>query len=133
MLPPFPDAEKVLVEMLDGIGGAYACTALPDESDFDQLMPIIVCNRIGGGTDDNITDRALCAVLVIHHSRAEAWTLASTVRDTIIAAGQTPTAINGVLIDATEEVTGNQEVMDINPDNRMIDSSFYLSFRRPLV
>lgn len=132
MLPPFPDAEKVLVEMLDGIDGAYACTALPDESDFDGLMPIIVCNRIGGGTSDNITDRALCAVLVIHHTRAEAWTLASTVRDTIIAAGQTPTAINGVLIDATEEVTGNQEVMDINPDNRMIDSSFYLSFRRPL-
>lgn len=96
-------------------------------------MPLIICNRIGGGTDDDITDKALCAVLVIHHTRPQAWALASKVRETILAAGRTPTAVNGVLIDATSEVTGNQEVLDIDPDNRMVDATYWLAFRRPLV
>lgn len=130
MLPPFPDAEAVLIDLLDGLDGAYACTALPDAAAFESRIPVIVCNRLGGGSNDGITDKALCAVLVIHRTRREAWVLASKVRDAVLAASAT--AVNGVLIDHTEEVTGNQEVMDIDPDNRMIDSSFYLSFRRPI-
>ncbi|MDE8648079.1 hypothetical protein PXH69_24170 [Rhodococcus qingshengii] len=127
--PPFPDAEEVLVNLLDGIGGGYACTALPDEKEFDAKIPIIVCNRIGGGSSDGITDNALCGVLVIHKTRGKAWVLAGEVRDAILSAGNT--RVGGVLIDTTSETTGNQEVADIDPDNRMVDSSFYLNFRRP--
>lgn len=127
-LPPFPDAEAVLIDLLNGIDGAFACTS-PPESPSGLALPLIVVNRIGGGTDDGITDRALCAILVIHSSRRDAWKLSTKVRDTVLSAGATQ--VNGVLIDTTEEVIGNQEEMDIDPDNRMVDSTFYLSFRRP--
>lgn len=131
-MPDFPDAEAVLLDLLDGLDGAYTATALPSPEQFEALMPLVICNRIGGGTIDDITDKAMCSVLVIHHSRAQAWALAAKVREKILRAGRTPTAVNDVLIDATSEIVGNQEVMDINPDNRMVDSSYWLSFRRPL-
>ncbi|MBM4707930.1 hypothetical protein GS982_01315 [Rhodococcus hoagii] len=127
--PRFPDAETVLVQMLDGVGGAYACTIVPEENEWDELLPIIAVKRIGGGTDDGITDRALCAVLVIHRDRHSAFNLAEDVRQMILDAGRT--SVNGVLIDSTSEVTGNQEVSDIDLDNRVIDASYYLDFRRP--
>ncbi|PBC38470.1 hypothetical protein CJ179_38350 [Rhodococcus sp. ACS1] len=122
----FPDAELVLLSLLDDLG--YTCTALPDPDQFDAQMPIIVCNRIGGGVDGlGITDNALCAILVIHDTRPLAWQVTAQVRQRILKAGCTE--VDGILIDTTSEVVGNQEVMDINPENRMVDSTFYLSFR----
>lgn len=112
--------------LLEDLG--YTCTALPDGDEFAGNFPLIVVNRIGGGCTDGITDRALCAVLVVHNTRPEAWRVAGLVRDRVLSAGCTE--VDGVLIDTTDEATGNQEVMDIAPENRMVDSTFWLTFRR---
>nr|WP_296763812.1 hypothetical protein [Rhodococcus sp. (in: high G+C Gram-positive bacteria)] len=122
----FPDAEMVLLSLLDDIG--YTCTALPEDEQFEAALPIIVCNRIGGGSSDGITDDALCAVLVIAKSRPEAWRISGQVRDRIMNAGCTE--VDGILIDYTREVQANNQVPDINPENRFVDSNYTLSFRQ---
>nr|WP_147265899.1 hypothetical protein [Nocardia puris] len=107
----------------------YTCTALPDGSMWESLSPIIAVNRVGGGVDgDGITDRALMAVVVIAHTRPAAWAAADRVRQRVLAAGATE--VDGVLIDAVEEVIGNTQVPDITDDNRFVDASYLLSVRR---
>ena len=124
---PYPDAEDVLTDLLADLGTAV--TALPEEEDFGfELLPMIVVNRIGGA-EDGITDHPIMAVLVVAKSRREAWRVSGLVRERIASVNIEPTEAGGVLIDASREVEGNNQVPDINPDNRVVDSTYVLDFR----
>ncbi len=125
MMATFPDAEIVLLALLDDLG--WTCTALPDPAEWPALMPIIAVNRIGGGCRDGITDRALMSVVVVADTRAKAWASAHQVRERILSAGATKAA--GVLIDYTDEEVGNTQEPDLNSDNRFVESTYWISFR----
>ncbi|MFI8976914.1 hypothetical protein ACIGO9_28810 [Nocardia asteroides] len=123
----FPDAELVVLDLLDDLG--WCCTAMPDPEQWDALMPIIAVNRIGGGLDrDGITDRAMVAVVVVGANRPAAWQAAAAVRQRICSAGGT--AVNGVLIDTASEETGNSQDPNLASDNRFVEATFWLSFRQ---
>ncbi|RDI65759.1 phage tail termination protein [Nocardia pseudobrasiliensis] len=125
MMATFPDAEIVLLALLDDLG--WTCTALPDPAEWPTLMPIIAVNRIGGGCRDGITDRALMSVVVVADTRAKAWASAHRVRERILSAGATKAG--GVLIDYTDEEVGNTQEPDLNSDNRFVESTYWISFR----
>lgn len=121
----FPDAEAVLLAMLDDLG--YTCTFLPDQAQWEELAPIIAINRVGGGAD-TITDRPLIQVGVFAATRPRAWQVAGQCRDRILASGGT--RVDGVLVDSARENQGVQQFPDLNPDNKFVASTYQLSFRR---
>ncbi|WP_052068579.1 phage tail termination protein [Rhodococcoides fascians] len=122
----FPDAEAVLVTLLDDLG--YTCTFLPDEKEWRDMDAVIVVNRVGGGSD-GITDRPLLQVGVYaKDSRTRAWSVAGQVRERLLNAGGT--AVDGALIDSVREAQGVQQFPDLNPDNKFVAATFQLSFRR---
>lgn len=124
----FPDAEKVMIALAAPFG--YACQTLPLGADgkFDRSkMPIIWVARTGGARDD-ITDRPLLQIGVLADTRADATRIGEDVRDAVLASGGS--RAGGALIDTAREVTGVQELPDIDPLNRLIQASYQLSFRR---
>lgn len=121
----YPDAEDVVTGLLSEFG--YACTFLPDKSEWEERVPIIAVNRVGGGSD-GITDRPLIQVGVLADTRTKAWAVAGECRDKILAAGNT--RVGSVLIDATRESQGVQQFPDLNPDNRFVASTYQFEFRR---
>lgn len=125
----FPDAEIVLLTLLDDLG--YTCTFLPDDTEWRDMPSVIVVNRVGGGSD-GITDRPLLQVGVYaKDSRTQAWSVAGQVRDRLLRAGGR--TVDGVLIDSVREAQGVQQFPDLNPDNKFVASTFQLSFRRSFV
>ncbi|MFE5290208.1 hypothetical protein ACFRAQ_35095 [Nocardia sp. NPDC056611] len=122
----FPDAELVCMGLLDDLG--YTCTGLPSAEEWPNLLPIIAIRRTGGGIDINgITDRAMVSVVVIDSTRPKAWETAGAVRDRLRYAGATE--VDGVLIDTTEEIVGNNQEWDIDVDDRFVDMQFWVTFR----
>lgn len=122
----FPDAESVLVTLLDDLG--FTCTFLPDEKEWRSMDSVIVINRVGGGSD-GITDRPLLQVGVYaKDSRTRAWSVAGRVRERLLKAGGR--TVDGALIDSVREAQGVQQLPDLNPDNKFVAATFQLSFRR---
>lgn len=121
----FPDAEQVVIDLLKQFG--HACTFLPPKEKFAESLPIIWISRTGGSRDA-ITDRPIVQVAVFTHARSESWRIADDCREAILAAGGT--RVNGVLIDTTREVTAVTALPDIDPQNRMVQATYALSFRR---
>ncbi|KZM72206.1 hypothetical protein [Nocardia terpenica] len=121
----FPDAELVTMALLDDLG--WTCTALPDPAEWAKLGTIIAINRVGGGCDDGITDRALMSVVVVDATRPKAWATAAKVRCRILGAARS--LAGGFLIDNTREEVGNTQEPDLAGDNRFVESSYWISFR----
>ncbi|MFC9995749.1 hypothetical protein [Nocardia sp. NPDC127526] len=121
----FPDAELVTMALLDDLG--WTCTALPDPDEWATLGTIIAVNRVGGGCEDGITDRALMSVVVVADTRPKAWAAAGKVRRRVLGASQS--LAGGVLIDTTREDVGNAQEPDLHSDNRFVESSYWISFR----
>lgn len=123
MLSPFPDAEAVVIDLLDPVAPGY--TELPHDFDPDAIRVTRT-----GGSDDGVTDYALVEVTSFGSSRARAWQMDGEVRQLIIAAGGT--AVNGVLVDYTRTATPSQQLPDPRDDLRVVTSSYRLAFRRQL-
>lgn len=119
----FPDAEAVVCDLLEQV----APTATFLDKGWDDVLPVIQVNRIGGSAD-SITDVARIQVAVWAETRAQVWQLASQIRDLIRYAGNT--RVNGVLIDWTEESIAGQQVPDVDPDDRRVISTYQFAFRR---
>lgn len=123
----FPDAEDVLMDLLDPFG--HVCSGMPKKDEFESLLPIIFCQRIGGGVSPSgIDDVPMMMVLVFHRTRPEARQLSARCREAILGAGRTN--VNGVLVDWTREATGVQNLPDLNPDNRAVESTYWMCFRK---
>ena len=121
MLAPFPDAEAVVIDLLEPVAPGY--TELPD-----NFTPDAIRVTRTGGSDDGITDYALVEVTSFGSSRARAWQMDGAVRQWILAAGGT--SVNGVLVDLTRTATPSQQLPDPREDLRVVTSSYRLAFRR---
>ena len=122
LLPAFPDAEAVVMDLLAPLGTTV--TSTPAEING----PLIRVQRVGGA-DDGITDRARIEVLCYHQTRPLATALASECRRLIGAAGCT--VVGGVLIDrAYSEVAPVNEIYR-NPDVRAVPAVYRFEWRRP--
>lgn len=121
----WPDAEQVVIDMLDDLG--YACGELPKTAEaLSDAFPVIWIVRAGGATD-GITDRPIIEVDCIAPSRAQASATAQAVRARI--AGSAGTTHGGVLVDYAREITGRTPRPDIDPKLSAIQATFQLSFR----
>ena len=123
MLSPFPDAEAVVIDLLEPVAPGY--TELPHDFDPDAIRVTRT-----GGSDDGVTDYALVEVTSFGSSRARAWQMDGEVRQLVLAAGGT--AVNGVLVDYTRTATPSQQLPDPRDALRVVTSSYRLAFRRQL-
>lgn len=124
----FPDVEVVLTDLLTPL--AYTCSTLPDtEEEFTELLPLIWVRRTGGRRDlDNITDNPQVQLSTYAHTRSEAFGLMNRVTTAIESSPGT--TVNGVLVDSVTDITGAEQIPDIDPTSRMAQATFVVSFRR---
>lgn len=127
VLAAWPDAEAVVMTMLEGI--AATVTSTPAEI----TAPMIRVQRIGG-SDDFVTDYPRMSVTVFYPLLAEgdtaaAHAMAEQVRQTII--GSQNTVVGGVLIDRASTATPAAQEPYENPGVRFIPAAFQLEWRRP--
>lgn len=123
LLAPFPDAEVVLLELLDP-AIAPACTATPP-----TITPPLIRVVRTGGSDDGITDSPVVEVTCIGADRQASWALAEECRQVILASPNTVVA--GVLIDDAATFTPPQQIPDPDLDKRSVTTNFVLAWRRP--
>ncbi|QXV57350.1 hypothetical protein CVV72_10220 [Amycolatopsis sp. TNS106] len=122
VLPPFPDAETVLLALLEPL--APTVTATP----ADLVPPLIRVQRVGG-SDDRITDYPRMEVACYGRDRAEAWQLAEQCRQLVL--GSVRTRVATVLIDTAR--TDNPPVQapySTTDDSRRVLDYFRLGWRR---
>lgn len=100
----YADVEALLVIYLAGIPDVTG-TSVELPANILTRLPFIQINRVGG-SDDYITDSATVDVDVFHSTRAEASALARVVHAAMMRLRHT--AVNGVLVDSVETVTGPQ-------------------------
>ena len=123
-------AEDLMEVLLDDI--AYTDTVLPAEP-WDDIYPIAAFNRLpnGGVTNDGLQDRALMAFLVIDKDRASAQASATRIADRIMNDGfsyNIPLDGKLWLVETVEQTSPAANEIDINPDNRFIEMSFWVNF-----
>lgn len=121
-LAPFPDSEAVLMDLVEDLGNTGEVT---DDQLLDNL-PFIRVGRIGG-VDDLITDRPRLVVDTFAATRAQAYTLAETIRQRLTSG---PSRVGSAVIDKAITLSGPQEV-PWSPAVRRYSASYQLSFRRP--
>ncbi|MBB5154958.1 hypothetical protein [Saccharopolyspora phatthalungensis] len=123
VLPPFPDAETVVMTLLEQV--APTVTATP----ADLTPPLIRVNRVGG-SDDRITDFPRVEVACYGLDRAQAWQLAEQCRQVIL--GSIRSRVDGVLIDdARTDNPPTQVPYATTEDTRRVIGYFRLAWRRP--
>jgi len=142
------DAELLLMEHLSDLG--YTDTAIPEWQEFaeaeangeyfsgwDDILPIIVTNRLpaGGIDDEGMTDMALMTTVSIGRNRQEAWATHRKVSARILNKGmpyeviqrnEAGEILGTVLIEPTSVVEAGALEPDFDPDNRFVEGSFWI-------
>ncbi|MBN9108568.1 MAG: hypothetical protein J0I34_07275 [Pseudonocardia sp.] len=122
LLTPWPDAEVVLLDLLEPI--APTVTSTPPTI----TTPLIRVVRTGG-SDDGITDSPVVEVTCIGATRTESWQLSEQCRQVILASPNT--VVGGALIDNAATFTPPQQIPDPDLDKRSVTTNFVLAWRRP--
>lgn len=100
----FADVEALLVIYLAPVDGVRGVSVdLPQN--VLQRLPFIKVTRVSGG-DNYLTDSAMVDVECFHATRTQASAVARTVHARMMRLRHT--AVNGVLVDSVETVTGPQ-------------------------
>jgi hypothetical protein len=130
LLPPWPDAELVYLDLLEPLGGPNTSVTHTDE-DFEP--PAIQVQRTGG-SDDGVTDRAQMQVTCFGRTRQEAWALSGQVQQLVLSMSGGGVVsgdyVTNVLIDYTETTVAGRQLPYTNPDMRTVVSEFRTDFRR---
>jgi hypothetical protein len=130
LLPPFPDAEDVVMALLESLATTTTSTPVTLEDDG----PVIKVTRVGG-TDDGITDRPLVEVACFATTYEAARQLGRQVLVTTLASVNTkvvtPDYPGGVLVDVAETASSPQRVPYDNPDLQRKIGTFRFAWRRP--
>ncbi|MGQ0774549.1 MAG: phage tail termination protein [Pseudonocardiales bacterium] len=121
-LPPFPDAETVVLELLAAVAPTVTATADP------LILPVIRVQRVGGA-DDGISDNPRIEVACYGATRAQAWQMAERCRQLVLAGAMTTVA--GALIDKAATETPAVQLPDDSPDVRRVVGTYRLVMRRP--
>jgi hypothetical protein len=98
----YANVEAVLVAYLATVPGIQA-VRVETPNDLTSLLPFVQVTRVGGG-DNYITDSAIVDLDVIAATRDAASDAARAVHNSMMHLRHT--AVNGVLIDLVETVTG---------------------------
>lgn len=120
-MPRFPNVEDVLCEMLADLAPTVTRRS-------PKIDPPFIFIRRAGGNNDGVTDRPVVRVEVLAGTRDESEDIAADVRDRILESGCTN--VGGVLIDTASEITGTQQIPDLNTDERKVPATYRLSFRQ---
>lgn len=121
----FPSAVKTMMAMLNPI----APVRIAPPPDWDGASMFVV-RRIGGGPDpDDITDFPIMLVSSMGVSYGVAEDLDAAAQIAILSSVATQTS-NGVLVDHAEIYVGQQEFQDVYPDERTINSTYRMGWRR---
>lgn len=100
----YADVEALLVAYLTPLSGIQGVSVdLPQN--VLTVLPFVQVNRVGGG-DNYVTDSALVDIDCFAATRATASMIARTVHGAMMRLKHT--AVNGVLVDSVETVTGPQ-------------------------
>ncbi|QDF15384.1 tail terminator [Gordonia phage Mollymur] len=123
-----PDVELLIEQHLSDL--VYTDTALP-EPPWDDIYPMAVYNRLpAGGVDkDGLADSALVGFLIIGETRADAQAAARNVVDALLNDGDPyEIHLDGTdwLVELVEQVSGGANELDVNPDNRFVELSFWI-------
>lgn len=122
---PYPSAVKVVMALLGDI--ATVRMAPPPDYNGD---PLITVRRIGGEPNyDDDTDAPILLVSCYAPTYLAADDLAGRVQVRILSSPCTEVA--GVLIDSADIHVGGLEGPEPYPDERAINSTYVLSWRRP--
>lgn len=133
LLKPYPDAEQVMLDLLDPFGDTV--TATPPT----QIPPgLIQVERIGG-PDDGVTDRARVKVVCFGATRDTAWAMTRATQQAVLASGGTmvtgPATAKeyprGVLIDLARTATPPKQVPESGRGSRQIETVYEIHLRRP--
>ncbi|QIG58688.1 tail terminator [Gordonia phage DatBoi] len=124
-----PDVELLIEQHLSA--AVYTDTALP-ATPWDDIYPMAVYNRLpAGGVDpDGLADCALVGFLIIGEDRHKAQEAAREVTDLMLNDGFAyEIHHNGRdwLIENVEQVSGGANELDVNPDNRFVELSFWVT------
>lgn len=112
----------------------FPCTFLPP--DYGARLPVVRIFRGGGAADpDVMVDSATVQVAVIADTRAESWSLMEFCRQWLLSyarAGDVPrTGGSTTHVDRIEELTGPQQLPELNPDKRLVSLTFRVVCRPP--
>ena len=122
-LSPFPDAEAVVIELVESVSPGSVFTELPESF----VAPAIRVQRTGG-SDNGVTDYPFVEITSFGASRAKAWEMDALVRQLVLASGGSVHA--GVLVDSARTMTPPQQLPDPRFDVRVVTSSYRIGFRR---
>lgn len=135
MLPmAYPDAELVVIALTTPV--QRTVTSIPAEYDPERDGDLIQVARVGGAPDeDDVTDYPLIQVTCWASTRTGAWALSNRVQPVVLGAAGTAVdrpgdPADGVLIDDAEIAAGNQQLPDLDPDDRKVATTYRLAFRR---
>lgn len=132
LLDPFPDAESVMMDLLDPHGETVTATPETIEPGLIQVERI-------GGPDDGVTDRPRVRVTCFGATRATAWAMTRATQQVVLASGGTmvtgpETAAEypgGVLIDKAFTATPPKQVPESGRGSRQIETVYEIHLRRP--
>lgn len=127
VLAPFPDAEKVVMDLLSSVGPTSTVTGAV------VSPPAILIQRVGG-TDDGVTDRPVVQVTCLGATRHDAWDMARQAQQVILASAGTAVTgslVSGVLVDTARTVTPPDQIPDRNSALRPVAAQYRFGFRRP--
>lgn len=129
----WPDPEKVVGTIVRPLVGhdAHVGNFLVvdyDEQIGDQDQPFITVRERGGVIDqDDFTSYPNVEVSCWGKTRSVARNTMSEATKLVLQSGGTE--VNGVLVDSAEDITGSEEPVLENPDDRVLTKMFRLGFR----
>jgi hypothetical protein len=137
---PYPDANSVVMSLLADLGPV----AMRVPNDFQS--PLIVVRRIGGQPDhEDITDFPIVLVSVFGSTYPEAQDLFGKVQTRILSSPMTAVAVldfssgspgrvtGRVLVDSAGIHVGETELPGQWPDDRRLNGTYQLGWRRQFV
>lgn len=129
----WPDPERVVGSIVRPLVGHDAhignfLIVEYDEQVGDQDMPFITVRERGGVIDDDdFTSYPNVEVSCWGKTRAVARSTMSEATRLVLQSGGTE--VDGVLVDSAEDITGAEEPVLENPDDRCLTKMFRLGFR----
>lgn len=132
LLEPFFNPAKVI-----GAPDGYLCTWLPVDTDTRIAAGKVLIRVYRGGLSaGNIIDAGAVQVAVIAQTRADAWAALEYIRQILrtYERGGTVPRLDGskTLITHIREMTGPQELPELNPDDRLVPATFAIETRRTI-
>jgi hypothetical protein len=130
----YPDQELVVIALVADV--ARTVTAIPAKYDPEKDGELIQVARVGGAPDaDDVTDYGLVQLTCWAATRTAAWALSNRCQPVILGAAGTAVEragdpAHGVLIDDTEIAAGNQQMPDLDPDDRKVATTYRVALRR---